>query len=247
MAAITDISLERKRSARLLALAYVLSWAFVFFIILMLSIPAHEMKKISPAPIWLTLLVLFVLGAMVVLSIGETIGRMDEDHHGREGLAGWIAAGMLGGLFSGLSNLPFILNNEAWWASLARNAFWFVGPLVGYGLAFRRNPITAFANLPPRETPSWAYRIAGGFFLVSGFIGLIIAVWIVNGILNEPGFRAPWGMVAALPISLSAIAFGWTFFHYTKPYDNEAMVTAGLGVLMGLVGAALAAAWLIWG
>jgi aryl-alcohol dehydrogenase-like predicted oxidoreductase len=53
MAAITEISPERKQSARLLALAYVLSWAFVFFTVLGLTIPAQAMEKLSPAPIWL--------------------------------------------------------------------------------------------------------------------------------------------------------------------------------------------------
>ncbi len=247
MAAITEISPERKRNARLFALVYVLSWAFVFFTILGLTIPAQAMEKLSPAPIWFTLLVLLVVGLLMVLAIGDTISRMDEDHHGRRGLAGWIAAGLMGGLFSGLSNLPFILNNEAGWASLARNFFWFVGPLVGYGLAFRRNPFTAFANLPPVETPGWVNRIVGGIFLFTGIVSLIIALWIVNGLLTQPGFRAPWGMVAALPISLSAIAFGWTFAHYTKPYDREAIIFASLGVLMGITGAGIAVAWLIWG
>lgn len=247
MAAITEVSLERKRSARLLALAHVLSWAFVFFTILALNVPPQEREKLTPVSVWLALLVLAVLGALIVLSNSETIARLDADHQGRRGLAGWIAAGLIGGFFSGLTNLPFILNNEAGWASLVRILLLFGGPLVGYALAFRRNPITTFANLPPIQTPPWGYRLGGGFFMISGIIGLIISVWIVSGIFTEPGFRAPWGAVSALPASLAAIAFGWTFYHYNKPYDREAVTIGCLGLVFGLAGAAIAVAWLIWG
>ena len=243
MASITAISPERKQSARLLALAYVLSWASVFGLLIWLSAAPEAIRDIKAASVWLFLLVVLVIGAMIVLAIGGTIARLDTDHQGNKALAGWVGAGLIGGLFSGLTNLPFIINNEAGWASLLRNILWFGGPLVGYALAFRRNPITTFASLPPAAAPTGSARWIGGSLLVLGIIGLIIASWIVNGILTEPGFRAPWGMAATLPASLALIAFGWPIASYPKPYDREALLITCLGVLLSLVSAGIAITW----
>lgn len=247
MTTITEISPERKQNARLLALTNVLSWAFAYGLLVWLSAPPDALRGIKPASIWLFLLVALVFGALFVLSIGETISRLDADHHGRRGLAGWIAAGLIGGLFSGLTNLPFLLNNEAGWASLVRNVLWFGGPLVGYALAFRRNPITTFAGLPPVETPTTTYRIAGGLFLVTGIFGLIFGAILVNGLLTDPSFRAPWIVIVILPISLAAIAFGYTFYTHKKPYDRQAVAIGCLGLLFASIGAIIGIAWLIWG